>query len=255
MIDTEEETLVPIKGIPRSFTKKMAAMERLQLAKDSYIYWWFKSLQASDEYRMCCNLGGNKGELVETYSNFGDVAGHFDKWWSIRGQYLFTEQERPKKVSKISKYEELERDSFNNETLILKIPLTLRKQTVTRRIGKILKDVYEGREVDIYKASTAKVVRIKNKIRMETIKRLLKILELRKRYPKDTLVQIGQRAGILLEVGIKLEKEDADNMLYNRRMTIAVSRYLSQANNLIYNVERGVFPSITPYKKEDASDD
>ena len=86
-------------------------------------------------------------------------------------------------------------------------------------------------------------------------KRLLKILELRKRYPKDTLVQIGQRAGILLEVGIKLEKEDADNMLYNRRMTIAVSRYLSQANNLIYNVERGVFPSITLYKKEEASDD
>ena len=110
---------------------------------------------------MCCKLGVNKGELVETYAKFGDVAGHFDKWWSIRGQYLFTEQERPKKVSKISKYEELDRDSFNNETLILKIPLTLRKQTVTRRIGKILKDVYEGREVDIYKASTAKVVRIK----------------------------------------------------------------------------------------------
>ena len=59
----------------------------------------------------------------------------------------------------------------------------------------------------------------------------------------------------MLEVGIKLEKENSDNMLYNRRMTIAVSRYLSQANNLIYNVERGVFPSITSFKKEDGSDD
>jgi hypothetical protein len=255
MTNTEEETLVPIKGIPQSFTKRMAAIERLQLAKESYIYWWFKSLQASDEYRMCCKLGGKKGELVETYSKFGDVAGHFDKWWIIRGQYIFTEQERPKKVTKIRKYNDFRQDGFNNETLILKIPLTLRKQTVIRSIGKILKDVYEGREVDIYKASTAKVVRIKNKIRMETIQRLLKILALRKRYPKNTLVQIGERAGIVLDVGIKLEKENVDNMLYKRRMTIAVSRYLGQANNLLYNVERGIFPSITPYKKEEASDD
>ena len=250
MTNTEEISIVPIKGIAQSFTRRMNANNRLQLVKDSYIFWWFKCLQASDDYRMCCKLGGKKGELAETYSLFGDVAGHFDRWWTIRGQFIFAEQAPPKKITRVISLSELERDSFNEETLILKIPLTLRKQTAIRKIGKILKEAYENREVDIYKSSTAKVARIKNKIHMETIARLLKIHELRKRYPKATLVQIGEKAGIVLAINSRIDDETESDMLYNRRMTIAVSRYLNQAHNLIYNVERGVFPSIKPYKKE-----
>lgn len=70
---------------------------------------------------------------------------------------------------------------------------------------------------------------------------------IRKRYPKDTLVQIGERARIEFAINSRAKSDEIrDEASDSRRMTIAVSRYLGQARYLIDNATRGVFPWIKP---------
>jgi riboflavin synthase alpha subunit len=79
---------------------------------------------------------------------------------------------------------------------------------------------------------------------------LLKVLEIRNDNLTMTNYEIGQKANIELDLLARTTDGDLiDESLERRRMTIAVSRYLAQAKNLIANAEQGVFPSIkTPAK-------
>jgi hypothetical protein len=79
---------------------------------------------------------------------------------------------------------------------------------------------------------------------------MLDLYELRDRYPKLTLWQLGERAGI--ELDLMARSTDAVQMTLQEeriRMGIAVSRYLKQATNLIWNATEGDFPSIKPLPK------
>ena len=235
----------PIKFIPQSDDLK----EEINQAKDSYAYWWFMCLRANDQYMVCCRVGG-RGELAETYANFGNVSGHFADWWASRGRKIFREQRPLKKVTVIASRSELNKIELQTDRLVLEIPLTMRRQTVARQINLLLKTAYTGREVDIQKASTARVKFVKSKIRFSTIELLLKIIYLRKRYPKDTLAKIGERANIELDLHARTSTEVWDEVDEKRRMTIAVSRYSKQAKNLIDNAGRGIFPSIKAMPKK-----
>ena len=242
----QKELLEPIKFIRGSSSRRTPIEEELRQARKSPAYWWFKCLEASDEYRSCCDLLGY-GELGETYSKFGNIFSypHFDSWWLKQGRFLFIQQES-KKV-KVFDSEMFRRTKTDSDILVLEIPLTLRKQTVMRQIGKELKKAYEGREVDIQKNSTAKVKFEKSKIRMTTVELLLKIQRLRKKHPDLSLNELGIKAGIQLDLFARItNSEDMDDSDYERtrRMTIAVSRYLKQARLLIDNAADGVFPSI-----------
>jgi hypothetical protein len=245
-MEEKDELLEPIKFIRGSMRRRTPVEEELRQARKSPAYWWFKCLEASDEYRSCCDLLGY-GELRETYSKFGNIFDypHFDSWWLKHGRFLFIQQE-PRRVT-VFDDGTFKKANTNSDTLVLEIPLTLRKQTVMRQIGKELKKAYEGRVVDIQKNSTAKVKFEKSKMRMTTVELLLKIHRLRKRYPDLSLNEIGIRAGVELDLFARITNSaDMDNSEYEktRRMTIAVSRYLKQARHLIDNASHGIFPSI-----------
>jgi len=242
----EEKQLEPIKFIRGSMRRRVELPEEIRQARTSQAYWWFKCLEVSEEYKLCCENDG-KGKLSDTYEKFGNVFNypHFDVWWLKHGRYQFIQ----KKKSEVKEIDEkdLRRLDLNSEKLVLDVPLTLRKQTVMRKIGKILKKAYENREVDIQKASTAKIKFEKSKIRMTTVELLLNIHRLRKKYPNLSLNELGIRAGIQLDLFARITNEaDMDNSEYEeiRRMTIAVSRYLKQARHLIDNAAHGIFPSI-----------
>lgn len=242
----KEELLEPIKFIRGSMRRRTPIEEELRQARKSPAYWWFKCLEASDEYRSCCELDGF-GKLSVTYSKFGNIFNHphFDAWWLKQGRFLFIQQEL-KKVKAFDS-EMFRRTNTDSDTLVLEIPLTLRKQTIMRQIGKELKKAYEGRVVDIQKNSTAKVKFEKSKIRMTTVELLLKIHRLRKKHLDLSLNELGIKAGIQLDLFARItNSEDMDDSEYERtrRMTIAVSRYLKQARLLIDNAANGVFPSI-----------
>lgn len=245
-MEDKEELLEPIKFIRGSVRRRTPIEEELRQARKSPAYWWFKCLEASDEYRNCCGLDGFRS-LAETYSKFGNIFSypHFDSWWLKHGRFLFIQQE-PRKV-KVFDDGTFKKANTNSDTLVLEIPLTLRKQTVMRQISKELKKAYEGRVVDIQKSSTAKVKFEKSKIRMTTVELLLKIHRLRKKHPDLSLNELGIKAGIQLDLFARItNSEDMDDSEYEktRRMTIAVSRYLKQARLLIDNAANGVFPSI-----------
>lgn len=229
---------------------KESMVDEIYYAKNSYAYWWFMCLKANDEYRARCKHI-NKGDFTETYEIFGEVGGRFSDWWSSHGIKAFREKQPLKQVTAITGRTELSNLYLSQDRLILDIPLTMRKQTVVRQINRLLKTAYTGREVDIFKASTANAKFVKSKMRFSTIKLLLTILRLRKRYPKHTLAQIGEKANITLDLLARTTNCEAwDEVDEKRRMTIAVSRYSRQAKNLIDNAARGVFPSIKTIPKE-----
>lgn len=246
MANSDDELLEPIKFIRGSMQRRVELPEEIRQARESPAFWWFQCLMVSDEYRYCCEHGG-KGELAETYEKFGNIFSysHFDLWWRKHGRYLFIQQ---KKINvRIIDEATFRRSDIEGDKLILEVPLSLRKKTAMLKIGAILKGVYEGREVNIQKNSTAQVKFVKSKIRMSTVELLLKIHKLRERYPGITLNQIGLRAGIELEFGVRTQNaSDVDSSDYERtrRMTIVVSRYLKQARHLIHNAEKGIFPCI-----------
>jgi len=132
--------------------------------------------------------------------------------------------------------------------LLIEVPLDLRQSTVVRKINKILKEAYAGREVVVPRnKSTALRKLVATKLRKETVETILNLYELRCDYPKLTLWQLGEKARLQLDLmarntdGIELTLAEE-----RVRMAIAVSRYLKQARNLISNATEGVFPSIKP---------
>ena len=256
MADSDTKQLEQIKFIPNSLRRRVELPEELRLAMESPAYWWFRCLQASDEYRFCCSNKG-KGLLAKTYEDFGDVFEiAFPNWWLKRGRHLFIQQQPLKKVRAIKDERDLSKVSLDGDRLILEIPLNLRKQTAMRQIGKELKAAYEGRVIDIQKTSTAKIKFVKSRVRMTTVEQLLNIQRIRERHPRLTLYEVGVKAKIELDLfARKTDGEELDEATERRRMTIAVSRLLAQARNLVDNAAHGIFPSLKPLSIHIASSD
>lgn len=255
----ESQGNLPIKGLRRSFSKRLTPLEELKEAKDSLAYWWYRTLKESEAYKDCCLCGGS-GELSETYRNFGDIFNEyidFDKWWFERGRGLFQLKKAPPKVKKIQDYKDYRRASEKENVLILEVPLTRRKETSIRDVRKLIKEahqsLYGDKPLDIFKIADVQLKFNKSKIRFFTIETLLNIHRIRMRRPKAKLYEIAEIARIEPDVYAKMEdKTDLNDDVIaediKRRKTIAASRYLKQAENLIYNAERGIFPSISKIK-------
>jgi hypothetical protein len=188
--------------------------------------------------------------LWATFVDFGDIFKEdFSMWYMKRGRKLFGESRPFKKVQAFETRRELDELQAKPDSLVLQIPLNIRKQTVMRQIGRILKKAYEGRDIDIWEQSTAKRQIIKSRVKMKTVELLLKIHEIRNTNLTATNYQIGRMAGIELDILARdTSGIDYDDALERRRMTFAVSRYLKQAKQLIKNAERGIFPSLSAAK-------
>jgi uncharacterized protein (UPF0128 family) len=85
---------------------------------------------------------------------------------------------------------------------------------------------------------------LKNKMRMSTVENLLRVLETRNKNPQLKLWEVGERAGIELDLLARNKEEQISVAFEHRRMTIAVSRLLRQARYLVTNAGYGRFPSI-----------
>lgn len=235
---------LPNKLIPRSFRRPLPINEELKEARKSPGYWWYQALRLNDDYRYCCQHDG-KGPLSALYRDFGDVFEmEFDRWWIRNGRKLFTETKLFKKVRALENQAQLDMTAWDNNKLIIEIPLTLRRQTAMRQVGKLVKKAYEGRVIDVMAQSTARRKIIKTKMRMSTVEQLLRVLEVRIKNPTMTLNQVGVTAGVELDLMARNKEEEITVAMERRRMTIAVGRLLNQARNLVTNAGLGKFPSI-----------
>jgi hypothetical protein len=235
-----------IKMIEGSLRRRLPIQEELDKAKQSYGFWWFRCLQASEDYLECCRAGG-VGELGGMYADFGNVETSFSSWWIKRGRRLFAEEAPLRDIQQITDEDSLNQLRIRDDRIIVEIPLQMRKITAIRKINKLLKQAHGEQPVDIWAASSARCQRIKSKVRMKTVELLLKLYSLRKRFPDMTLYELGKRAGVELDLMARTTHGESIHLeLEKRRMTIAVSRYLKQAGYLIDNAAKGIFPKIAP---------
>lgn len=253
MDDLNEEKNVQLKEIPRTLRPRPPVSrerqdelsDELRSARNTWYALWYRSLKLSEEYKHCC-INNGKGRLKSLYGDFGDVVDmRFEQWWQRIGRYLFAERKAIPSVQFYTHRRELEEITSLRDKVVIEVPLTIRKSTVVRQINKILKAAYEGRDVVPREQSTARRKLDKSKLRKETVSKMLDIYELRIRKPELTLWQLGERAGI--ELDLMARSTDGEQMTLQQeriRMGIAVSRYLKQARNLIWNATEGTFPSI-----------
>lgn len=256
MEQEKDDLLVQLKEIPRTLRPRPPVPNRerqdeltqeIRLAKRGWYGLWYRCLRLSEEYQHCCKNQG-KGRLKLMHGDFGDVVKlPFPQWWQSVGRYLFAERKAIPKVQSYTHRRELEEITSLRDKLVLEIPLTMRKSTAVRQINKFLKQAYEGRDVVPREQSTARRKLAKSKLRKETAVKILDLYELRHRKPDLSLWQLGEAAGI--ELDLMARTTDGQQMTLQQeriRMGIAVSRYLSQGRNLIWNATEGKFPSIKP---------
>jgi len=251
----DETSLDPVqlKEIPSTLRQRPPVKsddltDELRKAKDSWYYYWYLALKQSNEYRQCCR-GKGAGRLKTLYYDFGDVVTlSFPLWWQRHGRNLFAERKPIPTVNVYTDQHDAAGIKSMRNKLLIEVPLDLRQSTVVRQINKILKEAYAGREVVVpRKKSTALRKLVPTKLRKETAETILNLYDLRARYPKLTLWQLGEKAGIQLDFMARSTDAVEMTLVEERvRMAIAVSRYLKQATNLIWNATEGIFPSIKP---------
>ena len=256
MTQKNDDQLIQLKEIPRTLRPRQPVLSRerqdelsdeLRQARSSWYSLWYRCLKLSDEYTHCCRNNG-KGRLKYMYGDFGDITSKgFPLWWQSVGRYLFAERKAIPKVHSYTHRRDLEEIVNLRDKVVIEIPLTIRKSTIVRQINKILKQAYEGREIVPREQSTARRKLAKSKLRKETVVKMLDLYELRQRKPDLTLWQLGEAAGI--EMDLMARNTDGEIMTLQQeriRMGITVSRYLKQARNLIWNATEGDFPNIKP---------
>lgn len=230
--------------------------DELDRARNSFIYWWYRCLQVHEQYQYCCGSGG-EGPLAELYKDFGNVLDlPFNTWWHRHGRKAFQETQPFKKVSLVTSNFQVDFKNQDNNLLVVAIPLSKRKVTAMREVGKLLAAAHEkahnGQKVDIWKLSTAKRQIIKNKVRLSTVAQLLKLRMVQLENPQAKLYEIGPLAGVEPDLQARFtHNELITNEYERRRMTIAVSRLLAKAKHLIDNAALGIFPSFNPPDQSD----
>jgi hypothetical protein len=252
MNDEKMDDPVQLKEIRSTLRQRPTSLssehsDELRKARSSWYYYWYLALKQSDEYVHCCRNNG-KGRLKGLYDDFGDVVSlQFPVWWGKHGRRLFAERKPIPTVNVYTNQRDVMDIKSMRNKLLIEVPLDLRQSTVVRKINKILKAAYDGREVQPRLKSTAIRKLVPTKLRMETVDKIIELYDLRAKYNKLTLWQLGEKAGI--ELDFMARTTDAVGMTRAEeriRTAIAVSRYLKQARNLIWNATEGVFPSIKP---------
>ena len=245
-IDELFDEPMPNKLIPGSLRWPTPMQEELRKARESLAYWWYRCLALNQGYVKCCETPEVPGPFAALYADMGDVREPFPIWWRRVGRKVFSEQKPAKEVLVLTSYKLADELIEDPNFLILAVPLKLRKATALRKIKAQMTKSYDQRPpVDIWAESTAKRMVVKSKIRPSTIEQLVKLWELRQQFPDDSLYELGVRARLELDLMARdTAGEVPTEAMERRRMTIAVSRLLRQAQNLIENAGRGVFPNL-----------
>lgn len=240
-----DEKLGLYKEIPGGLRKGRSTADDWRKAKDTLYYEWWRCLNASNEYLECCAKGGKNHALADTYALFGDVNVSWAQWWGNIGKRIFSERRQYPKVRAIDQDEALNKLEVETKNfLILDIPLTLRRVTILEQINKLLDEHHDGKNLDVRAQSTALVQLETTKLQHKTIPTLVDVAEILYRNPDIQLYQLAQRAKLAeIHLGRKVQEENSAEQEKQRRQ-MAASRYKEQAKRLVYNAERGVFPSI-----------
>ena len=231
------------KFIPNS--SRMDAETVATYAADSPYRWWFECLKASHVYRENCrNPEALTGKAKKVYEVFGKIrpALTFDIWWKRHGRKFFAELQGYRQVLLIDTPMFIKPDP---RTYLLQIPKEMSARSVVRQVKAELKTYYGQNRIDPRQNSTAALKLHGSRVKMDTVERSLEIWG----------VAHNEMAGhYLYELGEKLKVSyvqmpvDGDDYMTQKdkrgKMSIAVSRYIRQAELLMANAAEGKFPCL-----------
>jgi hypothetical protein len=221
--------------------------------KRSPYYWWWAYLRRSVAYLKCCDLQG-AGALADLYTDFGDVRDDdFHKWWTNgqRGARLFAEQQLEAKFGELTSRDQWDASWSAEDVMIVAVPLRVSNRRLKGEFAKLLDSRLQrsrGRPALAKVAQTARYPLSRN----YTAQNLERALEAYDRWYSNQALPKPERK-TLWEIGVDmrfnrdasrqaLSKTSAERLLGRNMLGAHVKRYVSQAQNIIKNVERGVFP-------------
>ena len=239
------------KRLPRQRSSKAQHETELTDARSSIYRWWFEYLKLSKDYWWLTKISNHRSDDVlfqKVWENFGDIYKYeFDDWWLSHGRYLFVEKRMPGRLERLD-WHSITREHFNETRLVLSIPLTIRKETVMRKVRGILNQYYD-RQFDVIKHSTALLKLHTGRYRQESIAVAYDVWINHRKYvtlmpegQKKKLWEIGEMLNLAGESRLKRGNTPKEVQEKRRMLNALVSRYLRKANALIKNVEIGRFP-------------
>jgi hypothetical protein len=229
--------------------------------KRSPYYWWWAYLRRSEAYLQCCAEGG-VGPLASLYADFGDVReADFHKWWTAgqRGAYLFAEQKLEARFGELVTPDQWNPAWSADDVMIVAVPLRVSNRRLKGNFAKLLDSRLQrsrGRPALAKITQTARYPLARN-YTVQNLERTLEAYDLwlaNQALPKPvrkTLWEIGVEMRFNREASKQaLSKTAAERLLGRNMLGAHVKRYVSQAQEIIKNVENGVFPVSTRQKKE-----
>ena len=235
----------------------------LSHARESVLRWWWEYLKLSKDYWLLCqSCSPGRPEttdkrLARVFNAFGNIhAQNFDKWWVSTGYMLFGEVDGPAEVRLHPPRNPLIPQN-NWGSLLVEIPLSLSKKTITQRIHEILKEHEDQRPSSWLGASKAEFPVNPVRFRVPTLKTThdvycqhqMLIVRPRLKHGDDYEVPDIFNLGKMLNINYsntRLGSESNENAKKRNRVRATVGRYITRANLLIQNVEIGTFPVFKP---------
>ena len=258
--------LLLFKEIPDSYKRpEVEFKDEADMARHSIYFWFYMFLNLSEAYK------------ADSLKEYGNVSLDFERWWKAFGRNLFAEKmDRPPSVQLMNMkrrtldanyyvtpkedFEEISERSFLRKAsrqedknkvnvdpiwLAIEVPIFVRRSQVNKQIKAILDEYHPNKKIKVRKFSTAKLKLQDNRMRWLTFEKTYKTYNEVKTFPDKDLWQIGEE--LKLSPAFDINKKDKEEEIkYKKRlMTLVVQRYIRDANALIKNAEKGIFPKKT----------
>ena len=200
--------------------------------------------------------------MADLYADFGDVReADFHKWWTAgqRGVHLFAEQKLEARFGELVTPDQWSPAWTAVDVMIVAVPLRESNRRLKGKFAKLLDSRLQrsrGRPALATVTQTARYPLARN-YTVQNLERTLEAYDLwlaNQALPKPqrkTLWEIGVEMRFNREASRQaLSKTSAERLLGRNMLGAHVKRYVSQAQEIIKNVENGVFPVSTRHKKE-----
>ena len=242
------------KGL-HGFTRQGDELLARDAAESVYYWWWaFMRLSPVFWYARQTGLPIKHSQMSKTYALAGDLSHNdFNKWWRDTGCNVFAEAKRPASVQMLA-LDSLHKHEFYENSLLLEIPLTIRKETIIAQVKRILKNEHDGRALDLAGTTTAKLKLHTKRYRLRTLEIEYWVLLYRLLYGDIATWRIGDRLQISPSLRVRGVDRDLLSSVSNPfdKLHSLAGRYLYKARHTLAHVQQGSFPNANKAVAADA---
>lgn len=198
---------------------------------------WFEFLKLADPQKCADSVKEDFGNVWET---------DFETWWQDH-RHLF-EPEAPLTIQKIENIDDYKDYETDDDSLIIVIPLLAPKMHLQKEFEKLMREWHPSKKGRPKYDDLAARYSLCSRPFVHGLEQTLKVYNFKQLHPTMTGMQIEEKLKLINKTGKNAGKiwkkstkpKELERMWNIQRST--VSRYLRQADKLIENVAKGIFP-------------